>query len=231
MLESLKDALKSLTSDPLSPVSLVTVAALAGIGLWSYSRLTAKPKYSANVQYPRGHLPVLGSAVTFALRKDDMLDWITEECERLNWQPWLFKIPGQYPFIVVTSPEAVQHVLKTEFETFIKGPWFEDKFRQLLGGGIFNADGESWFMQRKIASRIFTTNAFRRFTETVFTEEMNSLIEKLKGLHDDEVVDLSDLFFRFTLDSFTVIGFGTHLGVMKKDGKEPFAAAFDRAQQ
>jgi hypothetical protein len=44
-------------------------------------------------------------------------------------------------------------------------------------------------------------------------------------------LDLHDLMYRFTLDSFGKIGFGVQLGCLSSsDAKVPFAVAFDQAQ-
>jgi hypothetical protein len=43
-------------------------------------------------------------------------------------------------------------------------------------------------------------------------------------------LDLHDLMYRFTLDSFGQIGFGVDVGCLRTTDKVPFAAAFDSAQ-
>jgi fatty acid omega-hydroxylase len=50
----------------------------------------------------------------------------------------------------------------------MKGPRFNYALHELLGHGIFNANGEHWKYQRKTASHIFNVKNFRdRFTEYV----------------------------------------------------------------
>ena len=55
----------------------------------------------------------------------------------------------------------------------------------------------------------------------------------------ESIVDLQDLFFRFTLDGFAKIGFNVlyaciddqiTLSCMQQEEQVPFATAFDRAQ-
>jgi cytochrome P450 len=48
-----------------------------------------------------------------------------------------------------------------KFENYIKGPIVDDAAGDLLGHGIFNADGEVWRYQRKAASHIFNIKNFR----------------------------------------------------------------------
>lgn len=40
--------------------------------------------------------------------------------------------------------------------------------RDLLGDGIFSADGEKWRHQRKLASHEFSTKVLREFSTSVF---------------------------------------------------------------
>jgi cytochrome P450 len=48
----------------------------------------------------------------------------------------------------------------------LKGPSSYENLKELLGRGIFNADGENWRWQRKTASHIFNVKNFRdQFTE------------------------------------------------------------------
>jgi cytochrome P450 len=52
------------------------------------------------------------------------------------------------------------------FENYVKGPNFNYATKELLGHGIFNANGEQWKWQRKTASLIFNVRNFRdHFTE------------------------------------------------------------------
>ncbi|GBF98692.1 sterol 14-demethylase [Raphidocelis subcapitata] len=51
------------------------------------------------------------------------------------------------------------------------------------------------------------------------------------GVEPGAPLDLHDLMYRFTLDTFAKIGFGTDPGCLTTAGRIPFAVAFDRAQR
>jgi hypothetical protein len=53
----------------------------------------------------------------------------------------------------LTEPASVQHVLKDNFANYVKGDAIHDALRELLGDGIFVADGPLWKFHRK-ASRL-----------------------------------------------------------------------------
>ncbi|KAI9299611.1 hypothetical protein BJ944DRAFT_245032 [Cunninghamella echinulata] len=68
--------------------------------------------------------------------------------------------------IITIDPRNVEHVLKGNFENYVKSPQLNEITSELLGHGIFNANGEVWKYQRKTASQIFNVKNFRdHFTE------------------------------------------------------------------
>lgn len=141
-----------------------------------------------------------------------------------------YHIPFMPPFIITNRPDCIEHVLKTKFESFEKSKFVGDRIGDVLGHGIFNADGHSWKVQRKTAANIFSVKNFRDFVGSVFVDEMTRLENKLsKAATSGSPVDMQDLFFRFTLDGFGKIGFGIDLHCMEVD-EVPFAQAFDRCQ-
>lgn len=66
--------------------------------------------------------------------------------------------------IVETNPLTSSSL--DNFENYAKGPQMNMANGDLLGHGIFNANGEQWKYQRKTASHIFNIKNFRdHFTE------------------------------------------------------------------
>ncbi len=51
--------------------------------------------------------------------------------------------------IFISSAENVQHVLKDQFECYVKGKVTHDMLGDFLGDGIFVTDGEKWKHHRK----------------------------------------------------------------------------------
>ncbi|KAI9327938.1 cytochrome P450 [Zopfochytrium polystomum] len=137
-----------------------------------------------------------------------------------------------YPACIGTAdPRVVEHVLKTRFEMYEKGEFFASRVRDVLGKGIFAVDGEAWRIQRKTMSHMFNVKNFKDFVNVVFAETMTQLTARLdRAAATGATVDLSDLFSRFTLDSFSRVGFGESVGALARDEAIPFMRAFDRAQ-
>ncbi|KAG0201426.1 hypothetical protein BGX28_005731 [Mortierella sp. GBA30] len=138
--------------------------------------------------------------------------------------------PGIGRIINISDPDMVDHVLRINFWAYEKGPFLKTKLKPLVGEGIFGADGQHWKWQRKLASHIFNVKAFRNYTSSVFCEEGHLVLDYLSKMADNgDVIDLQEVFYKYTLDSFGEIAFGQSFGCLKKPGDEvPFAAAFDR---
>lgn len=135
------------------------------------------------------------------------------------------------PWIVKTvCPKNLEHVLKTNFDNYPKGTQFQDRLSDLLGCGIFNADGHEWFGQRKISSRMFTANLFKEHIWLVVRRNARKLRDILESSESGKPVDVFNLMNRFTLDTIGEIGFAKNIGSLE-DPSSPFLASFDKAQQ
>ncbi|KAJ3213323.1 hypothetical protein HDU67_003042 [Dinochytrium kinnereticum] len=126
------------------------------------SPFMSKKKGTRAVRAP-GYIPVLGHAIT-GLRNIKRLNDFFHECFlKNNDSTMMVQFPRQPTFIVFNDPKNVEHVLKTKFEIYDKGPYFNARVHDVLGGGIFNADGDSWKRQRKLAANIFNVRNFKEF--------------------------------------------------------------------
>lgn len=140
---------------------------------------------------------------------------------RIPLRPWTVK---------TTCPKNVQHVLKNNFDNYPKGPAFQARLWELLGGGIFNADGQEWHMQRKVSSHMFTAALFKEHIWVVVRRNARKLQEIMESSEPGKPVDVFNLMNRFTLDTIGEIGFGKCIGSLE-DPSSPFLASFDKAQQ
>jgi cytochrome P450 len=130
--------------------------------------------------------------------------------------------------VVVSDPSTVQMMLE-DIETYPKGEQFQLWMRELLGNGIFNANGETWKFQRKLASHIFKIRALRE-SLPLMSKHCDKLLARLREAASDgqRSVDMQTLFMRFTLDTICdIIGIG-EIGSLDK--QVPFAEAFNAAQ-
>jgi len=225
--------------------SLLVVGILAmPFGYWLLSLRfgDVEADVPAGSQLFMGHLPVLMDIVTKGKTTAyGMHDWFADKAQT-HGGVYLMRLPlwaigglGSGGHIWhCTRPDDVEYILKTNFENFIKGPIFRNNMGDLLGDGIFNADGALWSKQRKAASHEFSVVRFRDHMTDVFVRHAEELALHLTERVEQgtgDVVDLQRLFSKFTLQSISEIGFGVPLGCMH-DGQVhdvPFEKAFDLA--
>ncbi|KAI8810842.1 cytochrome P450 [Cladochytrium replicatum] len=219
---------------PLTTIG-VLVAGLVVLGTLAFLRWRKRPigcyqlhpstKIHNAPLYPFiGHLPTL--VKHDAVLHDYILKIFIEspETEALL-------IPFTEPLHFIKTPENLEYVLKTKFESFEKGPRFRENMFPILGHGIFNSDGEHWRTQRKTASHIFNVKNFREFVSIVIKKEMENFVDVLdQAVESNMIVDMQDLFFRFTLDSFAKLAFSIEFDNIKGKEQGKFARCFDRAQ-
>ncbi|KAI8830266.1 cytochrome P450 [Chytriomyces cf. hyalinus JEL632] len=219
---------------PLLPAVFAGAAAAAAIVTWLYwdDPIGSKVKITQKLhRLPDGGFPVFGDLVGAAKNVNQIHDLVAEMFEHTNNESFVMKLPFFEPIIFVNDPKIVEYILKTKFSVFEKGSIFRTRAQDVLGHGIFNSDGDQWKSQRKLAANIFNVKNFKDFVNEVFSSEMDVFSTVLAGhAADGDVFDLQDLFFRFTFDSFTKIGFGINLGAMNAKESIPFMSAFDAAQ-
>ncbi|KAJ3116568.1 hypothetical protein HDU96_009357 [Phlyctochytrium bullatum] len=214
----------------------VAGAAAAGTALlltfWD-DPIFASAKLDKEISRPKGGLPIVGDAFGLLSNLHRVHDYVQEIIEANPGRTIGIKLPFDDPIILINDPKMVEHVLKTHFHIYDKGAHFTSRCQDVLGHGIFNVDGDRWKSQRKTAANIFNVKNFKEFVGVVFADEMQvfaSRLTRAASANPSTPVNLSDLFFRFTLDGFCKIGFGIDLGCMASDTPVPFAVAFDDAQ-
>ncbi|CEP07389.1 hypothetical protein [Parasitella parasitica] len=181
----------------------------------------------------KGGYPIVGNLTRLLGNIDRIYDFQTEQFEQVGALTMTMPVAGNPTAVMTIDPQNVEYFLKGNFKNYLKGPKFNSSLRELLGNGIFNANGEKWKYQRKAASHIFNVKNFRDEFTDVFVKEMllmcNQILDKaaVKG----SIVDFHELMFKFTLDSFVYLGFGVQLNSLLKKEKVPFAVSFDHLQR
>ncbi|XP_014506308.1 alkane hydroxylase MAH1-like [Vigna radiata var. radiata] len=112
-------------------------------------------------------------------------------------------------YMLTCDPLNVHHMLSKNFRNYVKGPEFREIF-QAFGDGIFTADAEAWKYSRDLFHSLLKHKSFEVFLEkTIQKKVQNSLLPLLNHVQDQgRVVDLQDVFNRFTFDNIcsTVLG-------------------------
>ncbi|KAK3125170.1 hypothetical protein QOZ80_7BG0601190 [Eleusine coracana subsp. coracana] len=179
--------------------------------------------------------PVLGMIPTLFAKLDDVYEWGAASLARSPGGTFPFRGMwlGGMSGVVTSSPRNVEHVLGTRFANYPKGPYYRDRFAELLGDGIFNADGDAWRAQRRAAALEMHSARFLAFSDGAVRRLVHGrLVPLLTRVGDDTVVDLQDVLLRFTFDNICAAAFGVDVGCLADGLPEvPFARAFERATE
>lgn len=123
--------------------------------------------------------------------------------------------------IVTADPENIKAILAMQFADFGKGEPFHKEWQDFLGDSIFTTDGPSWHASRQLIRPQFTRD--RVSDLECFESHMNILFKAMANggplNGEDQPVDpasingkvfnISDLFYRYTLDVATEFLLGT----------------------
>lgn len=174
--------------------------------------------------------PLLGSLIEALICYDTFHDWLVGYFSVSESKNLVVPIPF-ITFTFTADPANTEHILKTNFANYPKGKVFRSIMEELLGDGIFNADGELWKTQRKTASFEFSAKNLRDFSTVVFRDYSLKLCSILsQASRQKKQVDMQELFMRMTLDSICKVGFGAEIASLDPNLPENrFAQAFDAA--
>jgi len=98
--------------------------------------------------------------------------------------------------VYTTDTRNIEHVLKTQFNNYLRGKYDGYILTDLLGEGIFNVNGEKWRQQRRLASYEFTPRVLRDYSSSAFRTISAKVVRLILGLSQKDVV--------FDMQVFTV---------------------------
>ncbi|KAK9280249.1 hypothetical protein L1049_013937 [Liquidambar formosana] len=186
--------------------------------------------------------PVVGSLPLLFKNRGRIHDWmagnLSETGGSATYQTCTLALPflarKQGFFTVTCHPKNIEHILRSRFDNYPKGPTWQAAFHDLLGQGIFNSDGETWLIQRKTAALEFTTRTLRQAMARWVNRTIKSRLWVIldNAATQNYPVDLQDLLLRLTFDNICGLTFGKDPETLSPELPEnPFAVAFDSATE
>lgn len=171
------------------------------------------------------------NTVNLALSDNRILDYVWDLYKEVAKKPknnksFILNTVGIHHIAFTNNIDNIEYVLKTNYENYGKtGSSFKPKFQDLLGDGIFNADGHQWYAHRKTTALIFRLNRFKTSVLEVFNEDMDQCTAWIRE-RNNTPFDMHFLLHRCTLQSIGRIAFGLDLGTIFNE-RVPFAEDFD----
>ncbi|WP_329376886.1 cytochrome P450 [Streptomyces sp. NBC_01351] len=105
---------------------------------------------------------------------------------------------GTRPTVLVTDPQAVQHVLALHPGRYVKR---SHRARLLIGDGILAATGEAWQRQRRLLQSQFTGRGMRRYEQRITAAARTTAERWASYARTGQVFDVGDEMRRFALDT------------------------------
>ncbi|KAF5205774.1 Cytochrome p450 [Thalictrum thalictroides] len=154
--------------------------------------------------------PIVGVLPSIIKNVHRVHDWSVENCQAFGCT---IQAKGpifcRWELLFTCDPRNVEYILKTNVTNFPKGEDYLEAF-DVLGDGLFNVDSELWQIQRSMARKAFASNGFRgtmcRLSKKLVEEGLVPLLSN--AARESSVVDLQDIFMRFTFDIIIIAIFG-----------------------
>ncbi|KAI9153701.1 hypothetical protein LWI28_015304 [Acer negundo] len=166
---------------------------------------------------------------------DNLCDWFTYLLKKSPTNTIHIHVLGN---TITANPDNVEYMLKTRFDNFPKGKPFSAILGDLLGRGIFNVDGDSWRFQKKMASLELDRSSIRSYAFEIIHQVIeHRLVPLLSSVaatkyQNGVVLDLQDVFRRFSFDSMCRFSFGLDPRCLELSlPLSEFAVAFDLASK
>ncbi|KAG0139498.1 hypothetical protein CROQUDRAFT_726558 [Cronartium quercuum f. sp. fusiforme G11] len=164
-----------------------------------------------------------------------LLEWAAQK-ERIYGLGYSVTLP-RMRLIEISRPDWIEHVQKTNFQNYVKGSLFQEVMSDVFGQGIFVTDGAVWKSTRQVTTRIFNSQNFKTIVTPAIHKTLRSLNDLLEFKAEQRsIVELDDLFHKFTLESFLKMTFSRESGSLSlnktdQNTTDPFANAFDFVQK
>lgn len=161
-----------------------------------------------------------------SIKEHRVLERGQERFRKTNANTMQMVVLGRHIHFTI-EPENLKHIQAIDFKKWSLGIRRKQGFRQLLGDGIFTTDGAEWQHSREMLRPNFVRSQVGDLA--TFETHVSHLIDSLPK--DGATVDLSERFFRLTIDSATEFLFGESTQSLTRGSDQAFAVAFNRGQE
>ncbi|XVF73356.1 hypothetical protein PTKIN_Ptkin12aG0195000 [Pterospermum kingtungense] len=172
------------------------------------------------------YAPVKGTFLNQLFHQNNLYEYHTRIAKKLPTFRFIYFAEN---LILTADTRNIEHILKTNFDKYVKGEHFGEVFADLLGEGIFSVDGDKWRQQRKLASYEFSTRAVKDISFSVFRRNAAKMVREVSEYAmSGQVIEFQGMVMGYIMKSILEVGFGIDLNSMNWSSKETsFMKAFD----
>ncbi|TYH01168.1 hypothetical protein ES288_A09G035500v1 [Gossypium darwinii] len=163
------------------------------------------------MRYKNGCPKSSAGIVELLLNVHRVHDWCTETLESCKGTfvlegPWFAKMN----LVATCDPANAHYVMSSNFDNFPKGPEYKQMF-DILGDGIFNSDLDLWKNQRIAAQGFMRHHLFHQFLLRTSRDKVEMGLMPIidHAAKHGLVINLEDIFQRFTFDSACILVTGS----------------------
>ncbi|KAM3308573.1 cytochrome 86A1-like [Capsicum chacoense] len=188
--------------------------------------------------------PLVGSMPEMLLNKERIHEWTTDQLLASatlgTYQTCGICIPflqnWRRTFSTFTChPKALEHILRTKFHNYPKGPTWKNTFGDVKGNqGIAHVNGEEWTLQRKlVVPELSKLKLVPTLYSWVNPTIKNNLLPILDNASKQNIsVDLQNLMIRFGTENIFGFALGKKLKTLTTElPEDPLALAIDTTVQ
>ncbi|KAJ4880113.1 hypothetical protein Rs2_37167 [Raphanus sativus] len=131
--------------------------------------------------------------------------------------------------LITVDPANIQHIVSSNFSNYIKGEEFKEIF-EVYRDGLVNSDGDRASKLKKCYQALLHDQGFQRLSTSATTSKLKDVLLPLFDHFAEEgtVVDLQDVFRRFTFDTALVTITGSDRRYLSTEMREDeFVKAFE----
>jgi cytochrome P450 len=123
-----------------------------------------------------------------------------------------YRYLGPFFGVMLFRPEHVKHVLQENHRNYRKTPLLLNRFREVVGNGLFTSEGDEWLRQRRTLQPAFHRQRIQAFASTMVSETETMLarweVPARTGVVIDVLPEMRRLVMRIVARSL----FGAELG-------------------